>query len=138
MDDVDHLGDDELRALIVRVTSTRPALRDIYDVAAGVVQADVVQEEVDPPMVIGQGITQPGFTQPGFTQPGFTQDGFTQDGFTQGGVPTFDSVRERITGRAGSAAGQRELDSPTLEEQVAARDEAGRKKLEEIRKSMRG
>lgn len=133
MDDVDHLGDDELRALIVRVTSTRPALRDIYDVAAGVVQADVVQEEVDPPMVIGQGITQPGFTQPVFTQ-----DGFTQDGFTQGGVPTFDSVRERITGRAGSAAGQRELDSPTLEEQVAARDEAGRKKLEEIRKSMRG
>ncbi|GGF91507.1 hypothetical protein GCM10007304_01800 [Rhodococcoides trifolii] len=112
---LDSLADDELRALIARVTSTRPALRDIHDAAAGVVQAEVLPD-VDPPMVIGQGITEPGFTE--------------------GGVPTFDSVRERITGRAGTAAGQRELDSPSLEEQVAARDEAGRRKLDEIRKSM--
>ncbi|MGU3436276.1 hypothetical protein ACNHUS_25060 [Actinomycetes bacterium M1A6_2h] len=120
MDEFETLTDDQLQALIVTATRDRPALRAIHDAAAGVVDAEVLPE-VDPPPVIASGIPAD----------------IAEPGFTAGGVPTFDSVRERITGRMGTAAGQRELDGNSLEEQVAARDEAGRRKLEEIRRSMK-
>jgi phage shock protein A len=59
------------------------------------------------------------------------------------GVPTFDYVRDRIENRTATSAGMRELtgESPqakTIDEQMAERDKAGRDKLEEIRRSMRG
>jgi len=59
------------------------------------------------------------------------------------GVPTFDYVRDRIENRTAMSAGMQELtgESPqakTIDEQMAERDKAGRDKLEEIRRSMRG
>lgn len=64
-------------------------------------------------------------------------------GYTAEGVPTFDHVRDRIEGRAATAAGAEELDAATpevrsLEQREADRDAAGRDKLEEIRRSLRG
>jgi phage shock protein A len=62
-------------------------------------------------------------------------------GYTPGGVPTFDSVREKIESRYGTAIGAAELDaeSPegrTVEEQYDARQRAAAERLAEIRKSM--
>jgi phage shock protein A len=62
-------------------------------------------------------------------------------GYTPSGVPTFDSVREKIETRYGTSIGAAELDaeSPegrTVEEQYDARQRAAAKRLDEIRKSM--
>jgi hypothetical protein len=62
-------------------------------------------------------------------------------GYTPGGVPTFESVREKIETRYGTAIGAAELDaeSPegrTVEEQYEARQRAAAERLAEIRKSM--
>jgi phage shock protein A len=63
--------------------------------------------------------------------------------YTDAGVPTFDYVRDRIENRITTSAGMTELtgESPqakSIDEQMAERDKAGRDKLEEIRRSMRG
>ena len=63
--------------------------------------------------------------------------------YDEGGVPTFDYVRDRIEGRAATAAGATELDAVTgdaadVEQQFAERERAGRDRLEEIRRSMLG
>jgi phage shock protein A len=62
-------------------------------------------------------------------------------GYTPSGVPTFDSVREKIETRYGTSIGAAELDaeSPegrTVEEQYDARQRAAAERLAEIRKSM--
>ena len=62
-------------------------------------------------------------------------------GYTPSGVPTFDSVREKIETRYGTAIGATELgaESPegrTVEEQYDARQRAAAERLAEIRKSM--
>ncbi len=63
-------------------------------------------------------------------------------GYTASGVPTFESVREKIETRYGTALGSAELDAETpegrsVEEQYEARQRAAHDKLEEIRASMR-
>jgi phage shock protein A len=65
----------------------------------------------------------------------------TETGYTPGGVPTFDSVREKIETRYGTAVGASELaaetpEGRTVEEQYDARQRAAAERLAEIRKSM--
>lgn len=62
--------------------------------------------------------------------------------FTDSGVPTWDGVRERIEHRSGTALGSEELDrgsqaGRTLDEQWNERQDAGRRKLDDIRRSMK-
>jgi phage shock protein A len=62
-------------------------------------------------------------------------------GYTPAGVPTFDSVREKIETRYGTAIGASELaaetpEGRTVEEQYDARQRAAAERLAEIRKSM--
>ena len=62
-------------------------------------------------------------------------------GYSASGVPTFESVREKIETRYGTALGSAELDAETpegrsAEEQYEARQRAAHEKLEEIRASM--
>jgi len=62
-------------------------------------------------------------------------------GYTPGGVPTFESVREKIETRYGTAIGASELaaetpEGRTIEEQYDARQRAAADRLAEIRKSM--
>src|SRR5258708_39928032 len=62
-------------------------------------------------------------------------------GYTPSGVPTFDSVREKIETRYGTAIGAAELDAESpegrpVEEQYDARQRAAAERLDEIRKSM--
>ncbi len=63
--------------------------------------------------------------------------------YTEGGVPTFDFVRDRIEGRFATSVGAQELAGETpqgrsIDEQMAEREQAGKDKLEEIRRAMRG
>ena len=62
-------------------------------------------------------------------------------GYTSDGVPTFESVREKIETRYGTAIGASELAAETaegraVEEQYDARQRAAAERLAEIRKSM--
>lgn len=62
--------------------------------------------------------------------------------YTDDGTPTFDYVRDRIEGRFATSLGAAELAGDTepaasLEERFTAREQAGRDRLEEIRRSMR-
>lgn len=61
--------------------------------------------------------------------------------YTDAGVPTFDFVRDKIENRISTAIGSQELaeESPEgqqVDEMMRKRDEAAKKRLEEIRKSM--
>ena len=63
-------------------------------------------------------------------------------GYTPTGVPTFESVREKIETRYGTAIGAAELDAETpegrtVEEQYDARQRAAAERLAQIRESMR-
>jgi phage shock protein A len=62
-------------------------------------------------------------------------------GYDSAGVPTFDSVREKIESRYTTALGASELDAETpegksVEEQYEERQRTAAERLEEIRKSM--
>jgi phage shock protein A len=63
-------------------------------------------------------------------------------GYTTSGVPTFDSVREKIESRYDTSIGAAELDAETSEgrdvdEQFEARRRAAADRLAQIRESMR-
>jgi phage shock protein A len=61
--------------------------------------------------------------------------------YTDAGVPNFDYVRDRIENRIATSIGTTELaadPAKSLDDQLAERDRAGRDKLEEIRRSLRG
>lgn len=62
--------------------------------------------------------------------------------YTEDGVPTFDFVRDRIERKVGTSIGAAELAGETpqgrsLDEQMAERDQAGKDRLEAIRRAMR-
>ncbi|EFG79571.1 hypothetical protein HMPREF0591_0548 [Mycobacterium parascrofulaceum ATCC BAA-614] len=63
-------------------------------------------------------------------------------GYDSTGVPTFDSVREKIEGRYATAQGAAELDAESaqgrsVEEQYEERERAAAERLAQIRESMR-
>jgi hypothetical protein len=65
-----------------------------------------------------------------------------ETGYTADGVPTFDSVREKIETRYGTAIGSAELAAETpegraAEEQYEDRQKAAHERLEQIKASMR-
>ena len=62
-------------------------------------------------------------------------------GYNDSGVPTFESVREKIENRYGTAIGSTELDAESpegraVEEQYEARRRAAAERLAQIRESM--
>lgn len=62
--------------------------------------------------------------------------------YTESGVPTFDYVRDQIESRYATSVGAQELaeqaqQGPSLEEQLAKREQAGKDRLAEIRRAMR-
>ncbi|HEY2701462.1 MAG TPA: hypothetical protein VGJ45_38825 [Pseudonocardiaceae bacterium] len=63
--------------------------------------------------------------------------------YTNEGVPNFDFVRDKIESRFATSLGSTELagmtpEAATVEDQFAKREQAGKDKLEEIRRAMRG
>jgi phage shock protein A len=91
--------------------------------------------EQNDPNIVDAELVEPGPAGP--VTPAVTGD------YTDAGVPTFDYVRDRIEGRFATSVGTTELagetqDAAALDKQLADRDKAGRDKLEEIRRAMRG
>ncbi len=85
------------------------------------------------PAIEGELVDEPGAAAP--VVPAFD--------YTDSGVPNFDYVRDKIEGRFGTSTAATELTSDvpevaSVDDQFAERDRAGRDKLEEIRRSMRG
>lgn len=71
-----------------------------------------------------------------------TAAGATDPGYDSAGVPTFDSVRDKIEARYATAAGAAELDAESpegrsAEEQFDERGRAAAERLAQIRESMR-
>jgi hypothetical protein len=103
-------------------------------------EADEAQAEIDATPA-GQAVPASGSSAP--QSPAGPVPVPTADtGYTPGGVPTFESVREKIETRYGTAIGAAELDAEstegrTIAEQYDARQRAAAKRLEEIRESMR-
>jgi phage shock protein A len=65
----------------------------------------------------------------------------TDPGYDSSGVPTFESVREKIETRYGTSLGAAELDAETaegrsVEEQYQEREQAAAERLAQIRESM--
>jgi phage shock protein A len=64
-----------------------------------------------------------------------------EPGYSESGVPTFESVRDKIETRYGASLGAAELDAQTpegrtVEEQYEARQRAAAERLAQIRESM--
>jgi len=83
----------------------------------------------------------PASSTPIVTDPAFTPP---PTDYTDAGVPSMDFVRDKIEGRYANALGSAELaeevlpEVKSMRERAAEREEAGRDKLEAIRRSMRG
>jgi phage shock protein A len=75
-------------------------------------------------------------------EPGPANAGQPDPGYDSAGVPTFESVREKIETRYATAQGAAELDAETaegrsVEEQYEERERAAAERLAQIRESMR-
>lgn len=145
------LQDEDLLEVVVTATTGRPGLEKLHltavELAARPARAepevDVTSDTpgaaaaVPPPISGGFGQVAVGSGVPlppeGFGVPG---------GYSESGVPTFESVRDKVEQRYGTAQGLGELDRQTpagrsADEQWQAREKAARERLDEIRKSMR-
>ncbi|MFI5782303.1 hypothetical protein [Nocardia sp. NPDC051570] len=145
------LTDEDLLAVVVTATTARPGLEQLHLVAVEL-SAHAGHITLDPD--VSSATSAPGVAAPGSTPAAFGQvapvsgvpipstgiGGVT--GYTPGGVPTFESVRDKVEQRFGTAQGMGELDRQTpagrsADEQWQAREKAARDRLDEIRNSMR-
>ena len=119
------------------VTPAEPNSPTVPDVPPGPDIPDVTP--VDPEPEVEPGPVVPDVTPAEGVVRGPTIEEVT--GYTEGGVPTFDSVRDKIEKRLGTAMGAEELaretePARTLEEEFEEREKAAADKLAEIRRSM--
>ncbi|MFD0362279.1 hypothetical protein ACFQZZ_12600 [Nocardia sp. GCM10030253] len=151
------LSDDELVAVLLVATAGRPTLSAVHAALSTSAGADdaVVDGNVSPDTVApsehespsGLGASQqvggisavPAVPVPPAGIPMPAELG----GYSPGGVPTFESVRDKVEQRFGTAQGMGELDRQTpagrsADEQWEAREKAARERLDQIRKSLRG
>nr|WP_296773400.1 hypothetical protein [Rhodococcus sp. (in: high G+C Gram-positive bacteria)] len=104
------------------------------DPSSGIIEAELMDAELVGDSNIDQSIG-------GGVSSGFSNHE-SPTGFTDQGVPTWESVRDKVELRGATAIGSEELDHATpagrtLDEQWNEREAAGRKKLDEIRRSMK-
>ncbi len=145
------LRDEDLVEVVATATTGRPALEKLHLTAVALTtppgraepEPDVTSDTpgsaaaVPPPVSggFGQVAMASGVPLPpaGFGVPG---------AYSESGVPTFESVRDKVEQRYGTAQGMGELDRHTpagrgADEQWQAREKAARERLDAIRKSMR-
>lgn len=160
------LSDDELAAVLRAALADRPAFHAVLAALAGVTDSPGREEREgheglaehetiprgdgpgdvtsttyrpvgDPPSSVSDQVGGPHFPN----SPGFPAS--EASGYTTSGVPTFDTVRDKVERRFGTAQGMSELDRQTpagrsADEQFAAREEAARARLDRIRRSLHG
>ncbi|WP_154788316.1 PspA/IM30 family protein [Nocardia aurantiaca] len=153
-----QLPDAELAAVVEAATEGRAGLAALHAVAQSLVDTlghapDVIDvtpdtlpmegypqsETLGPSGQVGVGPVVSGIPVPPAGIPTAPSIG----GYTSAGVPTFESVRDKVEQRYGISQGMGELDRQTpvgrsVEEQWDARAEAARERLEQIRKSVHG
>lgn len=151
------LSDAELVAVLRPVVAGRAglwALRTVLDELAGVRHGDPA-DNVNPPTPappgygasaggpasgqVAGGIPVPPVPVPSSGIPGTPPTG----GYSSSGIPSFESVRDKVEQRFGTARGMGELDRDTpagrsAEEQFQAREKAARERLDRIRESLHG
>ncbi|NKY87460.1 PspA/IM30 family protein [Nocardia veterana] len=146
------LQDADLLEVVATATTGRPGLEKLHLTAVELASRDTrtapvpdvssdtpgAAAAVPPPISGGFGQVAVGSGVPlppeGFGVPG---------GYSESGVPTFESVRDKVEQRYGTAQGMSELDRQTpagrsADEQWQAREKAARDRLDEIRKSIHG
>jgi hypothetical protein len=145
------LPDEDLLSVVMAATTGRPGLEPLHLVAvelsahAGHVPPglDVTSPTSPVPGVVGGApATLPDQVGPGVGLPIPPAGVSGVGGYLDSGVPTFESVRDKVERRFGTAQGMGELDSQTpagrgVQEQWQARAKSARERLDEIRKSMR-
>ncbi|WP_063045561.1 PspA/IM30 family protein [Nocardia pseudovaccinii] len=151
------LSDDELLAVLGTATAGRPRLSWVHTAvveAAGlghmgsestVSPATVTPQPHDEEPGAGASGQVGGFSPvPAVPVPSTgIPSGSEVGGYSSGGVPTFESVRDKVEQRFGTAQGMGELDRQTpagrsADEQWEAREKAARERLAQIRKSLHG
>ncbi|MCM6778359.1 hypothetical protein NDR87_33220 [Nocardia sp. CDC159] len=145
------LRDEDLLAVVVTATTGRPGLERLHLVAVEL-SAHAGHATLEPDVSSATGVSnlsapEPSVPTSGQVAPGsgipVPPTGIGGAGeYTSGGVPTFESVRDKVEQRFGTAQGMGELDRQTpagrsAEEQWQAREKAARDRLDEIRNSMR-
>ncbi len=141
------LPDEDLLSVVMAATTGRSGLEPLHLVAVEL-SAQHTHVDLDPDVSSTTGsvgealgrLPSTSFDQPGTPMPptGISEVG----GYSESGVPTFESVRDKVERRFGTAQGMGELDSQTpvgrgVQEQWQARAKSARDRLDEIRKSMR-
>ncbi|WP_459960789.1 PspA/IM30 family protein [Nocardia sp. IFM 10818] len=153
-----QLPDAELAAVVEQATDGRAGLAALHAVAASVAatvghapqaidvtpdtQLTAAHPVSDTPGVFGQVGGGPAVSGTVVPPAGIPVTG-EMGGYSESGVPTFESVRDKVEQRYGTARGMGELDRQTpvgrsVEEQWDAREKAARERLEKIRKSVHG
>ncbi|MFE3105538.1 PspA/IM30 family protein [Nocardia tengchongensis] len=130
-----------LHAVALSLTDTLGHAPDIIDVTPDTlpVESYSQSETVGVSGQVGAGPVATGIPVP----PAGIPTGPVAGGYTSAGVPTFESVRDKVEQRYGTSQGMGELDRQTpvgrsVEEQWDARAKAARERLDQIRKSMHG
>ncbi|NKY36467.1 hypothetical protein HGA13_25855 [Nocardia speluncae] len=138
------LPDEQLLAVLVVATAGREELASLYEVATRLLsetgRADPAVIAPPAPAGIPTGGEVGSVSQPGGIGT-LAGSGTATAGYTGAGMPTFDSVRDKVQRRIGTAFGHRELDRNSaagrgVEEQWEAREQAARERLEQIRTSL--
>ncbi|MFE3796797.1 PspA/IM30 family protein [Nocardia tengchongensis] len=130
-----------LHAVAQSLTDTLGHVPDVVDVTPDTlpVESYSQSETVGVSGQVGAGPVATGIPVP----PAGIPTGPAAGGYTSAGVPTFESVRDKVEQRYGTSQGMGELDRQTpvgrsVEEQWDARAKAARERLDQIRKSMHG
>ena len=153
-----QLPDTELAGVVEAATDGKPALAALHAVAQSLAATlghapDVI--DVTPDTLPAEGYSQsetvPASGQVGAgpvagripVPPAGIPSAGSIGGYSSSGVPTFESVRDKVEQRYGTSQGMGELDRQTpvgrsVEEQWDARAKAARERLEPIRKSVHG
>ncbi|WP_225729547.1 MULTISPECIES: PspA/IM30 family protein [unclassified Nocardia] len=145
------LPDAELAAVLFTVTSGRPAfwavraaLSELAGVGGHVHTGEYVTPDTSKPPGVAPEPNPSASGQVGGVVPVVgVPTSEALGGYSAGGVPTFESVRDKVERRFGTAQGMGELDRQTpvgrsADEQWQAREQAARERLEQIRKSVHG
>ncbi|MEU7633707.1 hypothetical protein AB0C34_27640 [Nocardia sp. NPDC049220] len=151
------LPDPELAGVLLVVTAERPGFAMVHAALLGLVESGDVRAAPDVSPDTSSGPTAGRMSAPersgqvggisgapaGPVPPSNVPTPTSSGGYSSAGVPTFESVRDKVEQRFGTAQGMDELDRQTpagrgVDEQWQAREKAARERLDRIRKSLRG
>ncbi|WP_280241525.1 PspA/IM30 family protein [Nocardia abscessus] len=150
------LSDAELAGVLLVATAARPGFAAVHAALIGLLETGdaIAAPDVTPatppgapvlpgqaPEVSGQVGDSSAVPAVPVPPPGMTSVA-ASGGYSASGVPTFESVRDKVEQRYGTAQGMGELDRQTpagrsVDEQWQAREKAARERLDRIRKSLR-